>query len=410
MKVTKQTFATFTRKKVSLANTIHHSSFIYNQFKKLNLCKSYSHRVINHLMSILISIFITGYHGKTTDFAKNSSCHRTTIAHFLNSGKWDDSLLSNTLKRSVIEIIYSEAARTEKPVFCIVDDTIASKTKPSSQALHPIEDAYFHQSHLKGKQDYGHQAVAVMLSCNGIVLNYDFVMYNKSISKIDIVQSIAKELPVPPVMSYFLCDCWYVSEKIINTFAGKGYHTIGALKTNRMLYPFGIKKKLNEFAALLSVTRSDFHLVTVKNQKYYVYRYEGKLNGIENGIVLLSYPEKAFGNPKALRAFLNTDVSLSTDEILSYYVCRWPIEIFFRQCKDKLALDSYQIRSAQGIRRFWLLMSLAHFMCVTGTGKSCSFENGYHQICDIIRLEKYHYLFLCAKGCHDFDSFMKSVA
>ena len=135
--------------------------------------------MINHLMSILISIFLSGYHGKTTDFAKNSSCHRTTIAHFLNSGKWDESLLSDTLKRSVIEIIYSEAARTGKPVFCIVDDTIASKPKPSSRALHPIEDAYFHQSHLKGKQDYGHQAVSVMLSCNGIVLNYAFVLYNK---------------------------------------------------------------------------------------------------------------------------------------------------------------------------------------------------------------------------------------
>ena len=139
MKVTKQTLQHL-RKKVSLANTIHHSTFIYNQFQKLNLCKSYSNRVINHLMSILISIFISGYHGKTTDFAKNSSCHRTTIAHFLNSGKGDESLLSDILKRSVIEIIYSEAARTGKPVFCIVDDTIASKTK------HPIEDAYFHQS------------------------------------------------------------------------------------------------------------------------------------------------------------------------------------------------------------------------------------------------------------------------
>ena len=283
---------------MSLANTIHHSSFIYNQFKKLNLCKFYSNRVINHLMSILISIFISGYHGKTTDFAKNSSCHRTTIAHFLNSGKWDDSLLSDTLKCSVIEIIYSEAARTGKPVFCIVDDTIASKTKPSSQALHPIEDAYFHQSHLKGKQDYGHQAVAVMLSCNGIVLNYAFVMYNKSISKIDIVQSIAKELPVPPVMSYFLCDCWYVSEKIINTFAQRGFHTIGALKTNRLLYPSGIK-------------------------------------------------------------------------------------------------------------RYWLLMSLAHFMCAVGTGRFCSFETGYHEICDTIQLEKYRYLFQCAKESNDFDSFMK---
>ena len=152
--------------------------------------------MINHLMSILISIFLSGYHGKTTDFAKNSSCHRTTIAHFLNSGKWDESLLSDTLKRPVIEIIYSEAALTGKPVFCIVDDTIAAKTKPSSRALHPIEDAYFHQSHLKGKQDYGHQAVSVMLSCNGIVLNYAFVLYNKAISKIDIVSELAAELSV----------------------------------------------------------------------------------------------------------------------------------------------------------------------------------------------------------------------
>ena len=112
--------------------------------------------------------------------------------------------------------------------------------------LHPIEDAYFHQSHLKEKQDYGHQAVAVMLSCNGIILNYAFVLYNKSISKIDIVQNIAKELPKPPVMLYFLCDCWYVSEKIINTFVQKGFHTIGALKTNRLLYPSGMKKKLSE--------------------------------------------------------------------------------------------------------------------------------------------------------------------
>ena len=105
-----------------------------------------------------------------------------------------------------------------------------------------------------------------MLSCNGIVLNYAFVMYNKSISKINIVENIAKELPVPPVMSYFLCDCWHTSEKIINTFAARGFHTIGALKTNRMLYPFGFKKKLNEFAALLSITRSNFYLVTVKRQ------------------------------------------------------------------------------------------------------------------------------------------------
>ena len=196
-------------------------------------------------------------------------------------------------------------------------------------------------------------------------------------------------------------------DTIINN---SGFHTIGALKTNRLLYPLGMKKKFSELAAELSVTHKNFDLVTVKGRNYYVYRYEGNLNGIENALVLLSYPEKAFGKPKALRAFLCMDVSLSTNEILDNYVCRWPIEVFFRQCKDKLALDSYQIRSAQGIRRYWLIMSFAHYMCVVGTGEVCPFETGYHKISDIIQMEKYLTLYQCARECNDFDSFVKVVA
>ena len=101
------------RKKVSPANTIHHSSFIYKQLKQLNLCKCYSNCMISHFIDILISIFVSGYHGKTTDFSKNSACHRTTVTHFLHSGKWDNTLLEDSLKSCIIEMIYSEALRSE---------------------------------------------------------------------------------------------------------------------------------------------------------------------------------------------------------------------------------------------------------------------------------------------------------
>lgn len=390
-------------------NTIHDSSFLYKQLKQLNLCNYFSNRIIKHLMSILMSVFIDGYHGKMTDIAKNSSCHRTTIAYFLNHGTWDDSLLHDCLKAAVIDIIYSEVTRTGNPIYCIVDDTIASKTKPSSQALHPIEDAYFHQSHLKGKQDYGHQAVSILLSCNGIVLNYAFVLYNKSVSKIDIINNIAMELPVPPVSSYFLCDCWYTSERIINTFATKGFHTIGALKTNRILYPHSISMKLREFALLLSKRCSDFDLVTVKHRTYRVFRYEGPLNGIENAVVLLSYPKDAVGNPKALRAFISTDVACSSKEILKHYVHRWSIEVFFRQCKNTLGLDSYQIRSSKGIQRYWLIMSLAYFICCTSMQEHCSFTEGYHAISKTIQEEQLQYIFQYVKSGGSFDGLLKMV-
>lgn len=320
---------------------------------------------MKHILAILISVFSFGYHGKTIDFAMYSPCHRTTIAHFLNKGRWEESKLEDILKASVIQVIYREAQRSGKPVFCIVDDTISSKTKPSSRALHPIEDAYFHQSHLKGKQDYGHQAVAVMLSCNGIVLNYAIVMYDKTQSKVKIVQDIASELPVPPVLSYFLCDSWYTCGNIMEAFIKRGFYTIGALKINRILYPCGIRQKVSEFALQQRKTDAAVSLVTVGSRSYYVYRYEGSLNGIENAVVLISYPKDAFQAPKALRAFICTDVSLSTREILDRYVERWPVEVFFRQGKAKLALDQYQIRTARGIRRYWLYIPMR--------GKSCLF-------------------------------------
>ena len=312
-------------------------------------------------MTIILSVFLRGYRGKTVDFQEVSHCHRTTTAYFLNHGKWDDIALQDTIKRSILHIIYREAQRSGQPVYCLVDDTIASHTRPSSQALHPIEAAYFHQSHLKGRQDYGHQVVSVMLSCNGITLNYAVILYDQSKSKIQIVKEIAEELPIAPVVSYFLCDSGYTSSKVMDSFIRKGFYTIGALKTNRILYPWGIRQKASLFALHLRKTDPGVSLVTVGGRQFYVYRYEGELNGI----------------PKALRLLLSADVSLSTLEILETYIKRWPIELFFRQSKSKLALDKYQLRSRQGIQRYWLIMSLVHFLCCMHSGSYCAFEEGY---------------------------------
>ena len=66
------------------------------------------------------------------DFERNSDNHRTTVGYFLNKGKWDSGSLESALKEFVVNIIYGESIKSEKPVFIIIDDTIASKTKPSS--------------------------------------------------------------------------------------------------------------------------------------------------------------------------------------------------------------------------------------------------------------------------------------
>ena len=176
-------------------------------------------------------------------------------------------------------------------------------------------------------------------------------------------------------------------------FYKKGFYTIGALKANRVIYPCGIQQKVSEFAPYLRKADAAVSLVTVGSRSYYVYRYEGNLNGVANAVVLISYPKDAFRDLRALRTFISTDTTLSTREILEKYVERWPVEVFFRQSKDKLAFDRYQVRSSKGIRRYWLLMSLAHFTACTRSGELRSFEEGYAFFRDRITEERISYIY-----------------
>lgn len=251
---------------------------------------------------------------------------------------------------------------------------------------------YFHLSHLKGKQDYGHQAVDVMLFCNGIVLNYAIVMHDKSKSKVKIVQEIVGELSIPPVISYFLCDSWYTYGDIMGVLLKMLlYHWCTEDEPGAL--PLRHKAENRRVCPPSAEDRCSCQPRDRWQPGYYVYRYEGKLNGIENAVVLIRYPQNAFHVPKALRAFISTDASLDTREILDRYVERWPIEVFVRQSKDRLAFDRYQIRSSKGIRRYWLLTSLTHLVACTGCGEAMSFEDGYAYIYSHIQKERHRFIY-----------------
>ena len=144
---------------------IHHSEEIRKRLSENKLLESVKTVSEPYVVSIMMSMFQAGYHGKTVDMERCSNKHRTSISRFLKNESIIDDTLKSSMKQHVINIIYDESNATGCPIFVITDDTIFSKTIPSSKAKHPIEAAGFHFSHLKRKQDYGHQAVAVLLSC-----------------------------------------------------------------------------------------------------------------------------------------------------------------------------------------------------------------------------------------------------
>jgi hypothetical protein len=384
--------------------TISANSLIRKFFLEHHLDTIYNQSVIRHLISFLIAMALKGFSGKITDVAEVSTSHRTTLSRFLSENAWDEKPLQELNKKTSFQYIQKRAVENGTPIFVSIDDTVNCKTKPSSKAKHPIQGTGFHHSHLLKKQVWGHQVVAIMLSCGGKeALNIDVHRYDKTVeSKIAYVQRFAKKMPKPEMVGYALGDSWYTNAKIINAFAESGYYYIGALKTNRIIYPEGKRINIVNFADQMLV-KDDFDPVTVKGSQYCAYRYEGELNGIPNAAVVITVPYDGFDangkikNLKSVKAFLCTDTTLDTVTILEYYTKRWCIEVFFKQMKG-VGFNKYQIRSIMGIERLWLLMSLCHLICSIGLDTPMQFGTGLRFLRESISEEQKEFIYKCAQN------------
>jgi hypothetical protein len=364
----------------------------------------YSKPVIEHIVTYMVAATAKGFRAKVVDLAEYSPRHRTTLGHFLSHGKWDERVLQNKIKKESIHQVLQISRQTQEPVFVIHDDTVAAKTKPSSQALFPMERTGFHHSHLLGKVVFGHQLQATVLASAKVSLIHSMDLHDKEETlpdgrvktKIDRICELADTLPLPPHGGYCLTDSWFTCPRVIEAYAAAGYHFIGGLKTNRIIYPQGIRTSIQDFAK--HIRKSDVHLVTVNGSSYWMYRYEGALNGIENAVVLLCWPKQAFGEAKALRAFCCTDVSLETAMIAKYYAKRWPIEIFFRQSKNNLGLGTYQVRSTRAFIRLWALLAWTHLYCTVGLGQPRPFGEGLRMVRKQGQQDLVHYVYTCTQN------------
>lgn len=156
--------------------------------------------------------------------------------------------------------------------------------------------------------------------------------------------------------THVFTDSWFTSKRIIEKSLSYGCHLIGGLKTNRCIYPQEIKIKISDFVGYIE--ENDIDVVTVNGKEYKAYRYEGKINNLDNAIVLMCWDANlALGK---LTCIVLTDIELSAITILKYYTRRWSIETSFLYLKDRLGLKHYQMHKLKGLNRFWSIVYLAY--------------------------------------------------
>jgi len=351
-------------------------------FQSLRLDFYFTKPQVRHMQAFIVAMALNGFNGKINQVSELAlHADRTCVGRFLDSGSWNETYLIDALNKHAISVVRKKASDTGLPIYVLVDDTICEKAMPSSKAKQPIYGCGFHKSHLDNKTVYGHQFVVVMLRCGELVLPYTIVLYEKGErSKIKIACDIIAKLPKPATCGYVLADSWYSCKALFEAARSVGYHFIGAVKSNRKIFPRGYRKKGVQIGAFArSLKTSDFDLVTIDGHPYYAYTYLGKINGVRKVKIVMTWPKDALFSPRAMKAFISTDIKMSGKQLLCHYTKRWPIEVFFREANRRLGMKQCQAHSKRAIIRYQYLLLLGYtFYGMEMIGGSIGFSANRH--------------------------------
>lgn len=125
---------------MSRKNSLTKKSPIYQYLFQLGFFLHFSKPILQHIETFIKSSVQKGYKGTITDivYLSFANCHRTTYGKFLSQGLFNTNYAWKCIRMFVIKLIIASDSKDD-PIFAIYDDTLAEKTKPSSQATNFIK-------------------------------------------------------------------------------------------------------------------------------------------------------------------------------------------------------------------------------------------------------------------------------
>lgn len=290
--------------------------------------------------------------------------HESSLYRFLSQAKWD----TETVKQVRLEQLNRKARRAlakqqrkgkKAQVYLIIDDSLVEKSGKTMAGVAK------HRSHKTNKLVLGHVWVSAQLVVAGYSYPLDWDLYRRKIeceangipfrSKPEIAREMIEHYqPLPNTQTVVLTDSWYANQDLIKLCRKRGFHYIGAVKSNRKLTVGHHNQQVQQWRAVLP--KRAFERVKLKDERYKVWTAIGTLSC---GQVVKALVNRRIG-VKKWRYLVSTDTQLDTRSILAAYFVRWEVENFYRAAKFILGWSDYQMRKLAAIENHVLLMMVTH--------------------------------------------------
>lgn len=315
-----------------------------------------------------------------------------SLDHFMIRSQWSATALND---KRVLHL-QRKKETTSKPAGVIsIDDTLTHKTGKY------IDDAEIHFDHATGNYVLGHNLVSIHYKDSNMSYPIDYRQYYRQPTKQQLTtqyKKLEKQIDLFKPAQYLIAklkllldyqrrlqrfkskielsielihkaeslgikaktygfDAWFLCKEIINVIASYGKDWISVLKSNRNLIIKNNKLSVSKYAK--SIPKHCFRQVTTNGGNvYWVFTKVVYVCSLGKVRLVISYDNKSLtGDPTF---FVTNRKDWEPVKILSSYELRWGIETFYRDAKQHLGLEAYQLRNGNGIKRHWYFVLLAH--------------------------------------------------
>jgi SRSO17 transposase len=282
---------------------------------------------------------------------------QSALNNWLTDSPWDNEKLDKARKNLAQQEL---RAKNVTHGVLILDDDLNHKTGEH------MEGVNIHFDHAEGKTTLGHQLVTTHLSAGKYSIPIDFELYqrNEGQPEFKSKNEIAKELIAKAVADGFcfasvVMDVWYFNYDLTSCIEGLRKDWVAGCKSNRIILTGDGCASLTDY--LKSVPQEVFQKATVKTQDgeraFWTYAKNVTLKKHHQRVrVVFSYEDEIKGEPKVL---VTNRLDWDAKTIVETYLLRWRIDAFYRDAKQELGLEDYEVRKLTGTKRHWLMVFLA---------------------------------------------------
>jgi SRSO17 transposase len=301
--------------------------------------------------------------------AGNDRRSRQAISNFLTLAEWNAPEL---LQQTALDQLLRLGFRPGDAVYLVLDDT---QKRKRGKLMAAVSKIFLHAEKTYAN---GHTILGAALVYRGVILPCAVKLWasrescRKSRSEPDPIDQLdfrtltgmagdvvtALQLPqdARPIV---LFDSYYLCHEVAQACEQRGWKYVGVAKKNRNFFPDGRprdRRKLGTYGR--EVLRRDGRSVSVRGKKHRLAERVGHLKHL--GHVKLVFSRRP--RDAAWVCLVTNETRWSMSTVLSHYLRRWGIEVFFKMSKQNLGLGDYHLLRYRGIERYLCLVLIAHLL------------------------------------------------